>query len=486
MSMSRTFEEMGSVRTLDIDLRPRHLSASIASLESRGKRSLRRPRSLIFQTSQDQPWEQYQVRNGNTIEATSESVWGARESNSRLRGASVSLPASPYTYHNDVDEDALWDSSQAPAQVPWSEKSSRLFEHAVAINEASTTPRGIGGGMVIPMRDSSMRHGHAKNKTHHKWRSHPPKNNIAQKGNESEVGEESVVVAGSEEVAKLPEEEVDEVTKRINELKELKKRRDCSPTIDMMAPPRAVDKPISEVDLGPTPISRSPSRHLSVSGESRAVQAGEFEPSDIVRDEATAPSSPILQRQDRESGSPISLTTFKIRTKQVSSSPTATAHEVQSTPPQRSNSRLRRMVRPTGATAAEESKRTFSKRFSQPMHVLEVEERPTSADSIDDAVEEYLSSPRLTQRIHHPQTGRVISFSDVGDPTGSVVFCCVGMGLTRYITAFYDELAATLKLRLITPDRPGVGESEMYADGSDTPLSWPGKMKSWTLSLPRY
>ncbi|KAK3956621.1 hypothetical protein QBC32DRAFT_386686 [Pseudoneurospora amorphoporcata] len=100
-------------------------------------------------------------------------------------------------------------------------------------------------------------------------------------------------------------------------------------------------------------------------------------------------------------------------------------------------------------------------------------ERPRSADSIDDAVEAYLCGPRLSQKIRHPQTGRVISFSEVGDPNGSAVFCCVGMGLTRYITAFYDELALTLKLRMITPDRPGVGDSEPYSDGNTTPLSWP-------------
>lgn len=101
-------------------------------------------------------------------------------------------------------------------------------------------------------------------------------------------------------------------------------------------------------------------------------------------------------------------------------------------------------------------------------------ERPQSADSVDDAVESYLCSPRLSQKIRHPQTGRTISFSEVGDANGSAVFCCVGMGLTRYITAFYDELALTLKLRLITPDRPGVGDSEAYSDGTATPLGWPG------------
>ena len=100
-------------------------------------------------------------------------------------------------------------------------------------------------------------------------------------------------------------------------------------------------------------------------------------------------------------------------------------------------------------------------------------ERPGSADSIDDAVESYLCASRLSQKIRHPQTGRIISFSEVGDPEGSAVFCCVGMGLTRYITAFYDELGVALKLRLITPDRPGVGDSEAH-DGTATPLSWPG------------
>jgi hypothetical protein len=101
------------------------------------------------------------------------------------------------------------------------------------------------------------------------------------------------------------------------------------------------------------------------------------------------------------------------------------------------------------------------------------EERPSSRDSIDQKVDSFLYSQRLSQKIRHPETGRIISFSEVGDPKGNVVFCCVGMGLTRFVTAFYDELAATLKLRLVTPDRPGVGDSQTDANG--TPLSWPGK-----------
>ncbi|KAF2263347.1 alpha/beta-hydrolase [Lojkania enalia] len=100
-----------------------------------------------------------------------------------------------------------------------------------------------------------------------------------------------------------------------------------------------------------------------------------------------------------------------------------------------------------------------------------IEERPSSVDSIDADVESYLNSPRLSQRIRHPQTGRLISFSEVGDPQGFAIFVCVGMGLTRYVMAFYDQLALTLKLRLITPDRPGIGASQVDPNG--TPLSWP-------------
>ncbi|KAK3687951.1 hypothetical protein B0T22DRAFT_141384 [Podospora appendiculata] len=147
----------------------------------------------------------------------------------------------------------------------------------------------------------------------------------------------------------------------------------------------------------------------------------------------------------------------------------------------RSSSRLKRLS--GAASPSSEKTRTSeqgNKNSDQP-HIAY--ERPRSADSIDDGVESYLCSPRLSQKIRHPQTGRVISFSEVGDPSGSAVFCCVGMGLTRYITAFYDELALTLKLRLITPDRPGVGDSEPYAEGTATPLGWPDDVYAICQSL---
>lgn len=476
VSMTRTFEEMGSMATLAVDPRPRRCSASIDPLESRGMRSLRRSRSLVFPASQERHREEYHLRNWQASEAAGDSTLGARFIDSRLGGASVSLPASPLLYNINTDKDALRDFPQGTARAASSKKDYQLLCYDTAL-EVNTIPRGIGGGMVIPMRDSSMRHRHAKNPTHPRRRSYLREDKMSSKRTESEGEGNPACNAGLEEVPKVPKEEVDEVTKRIKELQELKKKRDCSPVIDTMEPRQTVDSPLSEAKLGPTPISRSQSKHPSNVGESRAAEAEEFEAPDPARGEVTVSTSSAVQSHDSDGVSSAISTTLRTGTRQVSERPIANTQEVQPSPPQRSNSRLRRIVRPLGPLGADENKRTFSKRFSQPMRVLEVEERPTSADSIDDAVEEYLSSPRLTQRIHHPQTGRVISFSDVGDPTGSVVFCCVGMGLTRYITAFYDELASTLKLRLITPDRPGVGESEVYADGSDAPLSWPGKVK---------
>lgn len=95
-------------------------------------------------------------------------------------------------------------------------------------------------------------------------------------------------------------------------------------------------------------------------------------------------------------------------------------------------------------------------------------------DSVEDAVLGFLRAQRLNQKIRHIVSGRTISFSEVGDPKGSAVIVCVGMGLTRFVTAFYDELATTLRLRLVTIERPGVGDSDGYPQNDRSgPLNWP-------------
>lgn len=121
------------------------------------------------------------------------------------------------------------------------------------------------------------------------------------------------------------------------------------------------------------------------------------------------------------------------------------------------------------------SKKSRRKSFSDARHAQVVEETDDlpRRDSVEDAVIDFLRAPRLSRTIKSP-TGRTIAFSEVGDPKGAAVFVCVGMGLTRYVTAFYDELAATLRLRLITVDRPGVGGSDPYPSSNKSgPLGWP-------------
>ena len=97
-----------------------------------------------------------------------------------------------------------------------------------------------------------------------------------------------------------------------------------------------------------------------------------------------------------------------------------------------------------------------------------------SNSEANQAVESFLNAARLSRVVQHPLTGRKISFSEVGNVDGSAVFCCVGMGLTRFVTGFYDELASTLNLRLITPDRPGVGGTEQCHADTGIPLNWSG------------
>lgn len=124
-------------------------------------------------------------------------------------------------------------------------------------------------------------------------------------------------------------------------------------------------------------------------------------------------------------------------------------------------------------------RKSISRRSSFMQPVQPVQEPPISSEElISESVSKYLQAPRLSQKCTATLESRAITFSEVGDPYGHPIICCVGMGMTRYIMAFYDELAMSLKLRLITPDRPGIGGSQPYYDGSRPPIDWPGKC-SW-------
>ncbi|BFZ65491.1 hypothetical protein YB2330_006664 [Saitoella coloradoensis] len=125
---------------------------------------------------------------------------------------------------------------------------------------------------------------------------------------------------------------------------------------------------------------------------------------------------------------------------------------------------------PTRSSTKKTKKRRIHplKSSSPPPHVKALTEVIATTE-----VKQIVENPHLTQKIKLPD-GRTLCFSEVGMHGGFPVICLVGMGLNRMITAFYDDLAHSLGLRIITPDRPGVGGSDPVS-GFDRRVSttWP-------------
>ncbi|KAI9735184.1 MAG: hypothetical protein M1834_001774 [Cirrosporium novae-zelandiae] len=290
---------------------------------------------------------------------------------------------------------------------------------------------------MVPKRESSLRHSYsgspASTRRRRQLRRHSS-HDLTSASRERSDREESA-------------HEEDGVARRIRELKEQKRRRD-------EVPPEFAPELVAERS------SRTHNRTDRSKRGRRSKSRQSREGLSLWVDES-APSPSIAQGRHRPD----------IWSRSVSSpliSPTGTMDSSKPMSREHGMKRTNSRNKSTPSPLPGRHRRSYSNPLSPP-----IEERPSSGDSIDEAVDIYLSSPRLSQKVRNPNTGRVIAFSEVGDPNGFVVFCCVGMGLTRYLMAFYDELAATLKLRLITLDRPGVGESQPYADGSGTPLNWP-------------
>lgn len=266
-----------------------------------------------------------------------------------------------------------------------------------------------------------------------------------------------------------------------------------SHTKDTLAEPAEIEgrksrprKIPARLDLdNPTKGRASHSENGAVNGHGQLNTPNTQRFLETIRDDYLAFDSHTPEAEDADDGAPFPAVSQNRRRSAHSAEPNGDRRRSSAPPydpangwPKRTSSRFKRISSPGSPTGGFEGP---TAKISQDLGTRDNEsvggaplERVDSIDSIDDAVDTYLSAPRLSQKIRHPQTGRTICFSEVGDPEGSAVFCCVGMGLTRYITAFYDELALTLKLRLITPDRPGVGDSEPYPDGTTTPLNWPG------------
>lgn len=309
--------------------------------------------------------------------------------------------------------------------------------------ENHNNPGGIGSGRYIPTRDSSMRHRHSQSSGSKQRRSarHSRYSSTASKDSAVENG--------------LPgtSNDAEQVTRRIQELKDQQQKIKSELETD--------DSPAMSTKTSPAKQTK-PSRSASQMDQARATYNEPNGDHPSMNDSAPSPSVMTGKSRSGKLGQPLSPK----NTNFVSQFPKPPSEKDE-------QARYRQSLEPV--TPTKQHRRTPSGHLSAGRPSINTE-RPSSADSIDLAVEDYVFSPKLTQRVVHPTSGRTIAFSEVGNPKGHVVLCCLGMGLTRYLMAFYDELARTLNLRLVTLDRPGVGESGPHQlDEPSNPLSWPGK-----------
>ena len=420
---------------------PTHELRRKSSGESWGKKQSRNQRGLMYMSSKERLREKEQVKRASV---------GAVGGNSK--GLGIDRLALP-TFDSDsfMAETAIGEESEEYSPTLDVKTASSPAKSGVSPALSAGSPGGIGSGRFIPARDSSLR----------KPAAATTKKRSSQRSSR-QSGKQKAIDDGDETITELDEPK--------SERKREKSRRDPQ-SVSTEAPSKMME-PLDSLEM-PHP-SKATTLASKKGGESAKVEQHL-----VVEDaEDGAPFPAVAQRKARPSPDRGSRSTSQKRR-----SGKSTPEPLETSQPKRNGSRLKRLSAPLSPRGSEKdsharSSSTPLSRVGSPEPVkppqIHVDDRPTSADSIDDAVDAYLCSPRLSQKIRHPQTGRTISFSEVGDSEGFAVFCCVGMGLTRYITAFYDELALTLKLRLITPDRPGVGDSEPYNDGTATPLSWPG------------
>lgn len=67
--------------------------------------------------------------------------------------------------------------------------------------------------------------------------------------------------------------------------------------------------------------------------------------------------------------------------------------------------------------------------------------------------------------------GRVVALAEYGDPKGEPIFFCHGWPSSRTMAELTDNAARELRLRMISPDRPGIRDSSAHPER--TLLDWP-------------
>ncbi|PLB34600.1 alpha/beta-hydrolase [Aspergillus candidus] len=421
-----------------ISTEPGHRASTAASIASTGSRkSLKTPLGLFKKPSREflcgKDKESEKLRKSNSYNDS------LRQNMPRNRASLRSM----HSMANVAEEGRQTYSTDSSRQPPPSSPNRERSSFQSLCDSAPSTPGGVGSGRAIPARESSLRHSFSSSSRQRKGSRH---GRLPSGGSNREAKVDSGIAGvGSE---------AEQVTKRIQELKNQQQKikteleMDDSPEISTkhLPSPKPVRPPQNPsgvgAGVGPAEARRNRSYTFDESAPAPAVMTGKCR-------SMTKTSSPLVSKPAN-----VPFATRGSFDKCDQASMIRARQSVESSTPPRNHRRSPSGPTPTGQSVAGDY-------------------RPSSADSIDHLVFDYIQSPKLTQRVPHPTTGRTIAFSEVGDPRGHVVLCCLGMGLTRYLMAFYDELARSLKLRMITLDRPGVGESGPCVDESGNPLSWP-------------
>ena len=483
----KDFDDVSSIGSVSIEpgIPPRE-SSRTASGGSDSRHSRRSHKGLMFMSSKERLRDNHERRrSGNSggdglgLDNLGDGMHSLN-SESRITGRGIR-----------EEPDMILDSMSRSVQGSPTATSPSIGGHSPSLGGASPA---LNGARFIPTRDSSLRKtgspSRKKRQSHHSSSHHSSRRGSLAPGIKEEDGESSP----HDDANKERRDENGIQTDGARE----KKPKHYPPALITSEPPMKLQSPLSSPTF-PPPRRESKPPALTAEAPKQVAQAAEVEERALLSEEESAPSPAIVQRKAREN-STTRINSFQSKGSKLAKQGPNRKPSLDLLPgtdtstPKRTSSRLKRISLPPSPSERHRRSnsnplaplgRNSESNAARPPTMV-VEERPSSADSIDDAVEAYLCSPRLSQKIRHPQTGRTISFSEVGDSEGFAVFCCVGMGLTRYITAFYDELALTLKLRLITPDRPGVGDSDPYYDGTGTPLSWPGKRINPAITLRQY
>ena len=79
------------------------------------------------------------------------------------------------------------------------------------------------------------------------------------------------------------------------------------------------------------------------------------------------------------------------------------------------------------------------------------------------------------------QNGGRIAVDEYGDPAGTPVFFCHGWPSSRTMAVLTDDAARDLGVRIISPDRPGINESEFQKER--TLLDWPPLLRELAAQL---